>query len=471
MLFNSYSIVLFLAVTLAAYWSVPARGRAPLLLLAGYVFYGAWDYRFLALLFATTVIDYAAARAIYATPDPWRRKLFLLTSLGANLGVLGFFKYYNFFVDTFEVFLAQLGIPAHARTLRIILPLGISFYTFQSMSYTIDVYRRRVQPSRDFVTYAAYVAFFPQLCAGPIERFEHLYPQLARPAVLDLGQVRAGLFLCLQGFVKKVVVADGIAPIVDEVFAALTAHNAGEVLGASLLFTLQIYCDFSGYSDIARGVAYFFGVELTENFRAPLLSRSITEFWRRWHISLSHWLRDYLYIPLGGNRHGQWATYRNLMLTMLLGGLWHGADWKFVVWGGLHGGLLALERALFFGSGRGDWPVLSRRNWPLHALAFVYTVLAVTAIFVFFRADSFGDAVDALRVIAGGEGLAAALQPRLFFAAGVVLCFDAPLRLTGRPAWILEWPLPVRLGVYTTLLASLLLLSGSYAQPFIYFAF
>jgi D-alanyl-lipoteichoic acid acyltransferase DltB (MBOAT superfamily) len=471
MLFTSYDFALFFLITLTAYWSLPQRLRLPLLLVAGYVFYGAWDYRFLALLFFTTCVDFAAGIAIYQATDARRRKLFLLLSIGTNLTVLGFFKYWNFFIDSFAVLLQQLGLVAHLPALRIVLPVGISFYTFQSMAYTIDVYRGRIAPSRDFLHYATYVAFFPQLVAGPIERFEHLYPQLGRLPAPTAEHLRRAVFLLMQGYVKKVVIADGIAPAVDEAFTNIDTLNAGRLLGGAILFTCQIYCDFCGYSEIARGVAYCFGVELMENFRTPFLSRSITEFWRRWHISLSQWLRDYLYIPLGGNRHGRWRTYRNLMTTMLLGGLWHGADWKFVVWGGLHGLLLSLERLFRFGERAPDVSPPRGSEWLRALPAMALTNLAVVAIFIFFRAASIGDAWAFVRGIAAADHLAAVASPTVLRTLALIALLDLPAFMTEKQTWILDWPLPLRVGVYTALLAVLIIFSGHYAQPFIYFAF
>jgi D-alanyl-lipoteichoic acid acyltransferase DltB (MBOAT superfamily) len=338
------------------------------------------------------------------------------------------------------------------------------------MSYTIDVYRRSAEPSRDFVTFATFVAFFPHLVAGPIMRFDHLYPQLANPAPVNPQWLRNGVFLLLQGYVKKVVISDNIAPIVDRAFTGIAAHNAGQLLEAALLFTCQIYCDFSGYTDIARGIAYFLGVELVPNFRAPLLAASITDFWRRWHISLSTWLRDYLYIPLGGNRLGAWRTYMNLMTTMLLGGLWHGADWKFVAWGGMHGLLLALERR-FRGGRDPDRHGVPARRLLSHLAWMVPTQAMVVLAFVFFRAASIGDACAVIARIASGSHLAAAATLRLAYTVGAIALLDLPLLLTDNQTWALRIPLPLRLALYTLLLLALITLSGQRNQSFIYFAF
>ncbi len=471
MLFNSYEFVLFFFVALAVHWTLPARARVYFILVASYFFYGNWDYRFLALLFISTVNDYVAGIGIHDAATPLRKRLFLLLSLSVNLGILGFFKYYNFFAASLHALLARLGVEVELWTLHVVLPVGISFYTFQSMAYAIDVYRKHLAPSRDFVTYAAFVAFFPQLVAGPIGRYERLYPQLANPAPPNAHWMRMGVFLMLQGYVKKVVIADNVSPLVDAVFNNVGAHNAGQLLEAALLFTAQIYCDFSGYTDIARGVAYFFGVELGVNFRAPLLAASITDFWRRWHISLSQWLRDYLYIPLGGNRKGAVRTYVNLMLTMLLGGLWHGADWKFVVWGGIHGALLAFERRFLLRDDPAGGGRLTRRGLAAQCAFWLPTQAAVVLAFVFFRANSIGDAWTLITTVAAGSGLAAAATLHVAYAYGAIFLLDLPVRLADEQAWALRVPLPLRVLFYTLLLLALITLSGNQNQSFIYFAF
>jgi alginate O-acetyltransferase complex protein AlgI len=471
MLFNSFQFVVFLVPVLLGYWLLPSRSKTYFLLAASYVFYGSWDYRFLSLIVLSTMIDYGAGLAIDATEDPRRRKLYLLVSMTANLGILGFFKYCNFFVENLEVLLRSLGVSFDFGTLHIVLPVGISFYTFQSMSYTIDVYRRQTKATPDFIGFATYVAFFPQLVAGPIERFDRLYGQLENPVPPTVEYLRRALFLCLQGYVKKVVIADNISAVIDPVFDNPARFMSGALLEASVLFTCQIYCDFSGYSDIARGVSYLFGVELMENFRAPLFSRSITEFWRRWHISLSTWLRDYLYIPLGGNRKGPRATYVNLMLTMLLGGLWHGAQWKFVVWGALHGLALAFERRFVFRGRSRDIPLPTRRNWPLHLCLQLVTFAAVVFIFIFFRADDLTGAYVIIRRIAALVDIRAVATLRLAYALGAIVILDLPLFLTDCQTWALRWPLVLRVILYSLLLLSLVVLSGHHNQSFIYFAF
>lgn len=343
MTFIAFFVTVYLAYLLSAR-NYHVQNR--ILLIASYFFYGSWDWRFLGLLFISTVTDYFIGRAMDANSDDKKRKLLLTISLLTNLSILGFFKYFNFFADSFSELLSTFGMNADMPTLNIILPVGISFYTFQTLSYTIDIYRRRLKSTNDFFDFALFVAFFPQLVAGPIERARNLLPQIARPRKVTAAMVDAGLFLILWGYFKKVVIADNVGLISDAVFGDYAQFHGVDILVGILAFTIQIYCDFSGYSDIARGICKLMGFELMVNFRLPYFALNPSDFWTRWHISLSSWLRDYLYIPLGGNRLGNFYTYRNLMLTMLLGGLWHGAAWNFVIWGAYHGTLLALYRML-----------------------------------------------------------------------------------------------------------------------------
>lgn len=338
MLFNSNVFLQFFAAFLLLYYLVRQnlRARNWLLVAASYLFYGWWDYRFLSLLFISSLVDYLVGLRLDAVGAPGKRRLWLIISLAANLGILGFFKYYGFFVESFAALLEGLGMRVSLQTLNIVLPVGISFYTFQTMSYTLDVYRGKLMPIGNLVTFMAYVAFFPQLVAGPIERASHLLPQMESTRIITRRMVEVGIWLVLWGMFTKVVVADNLAPLVD--MAYQQAHPSGPlVILGTIAFALQIYGDFSGYSDIARGLAMMLGFDLMINFNLPYLATSIREFWRRWHISLSTWLRDYLYIPLGGNRQGESRAGLNLFITMLLGGLWHGAAWHFVAWGGWHG--------------------------------------------------------------------------------------------------------------------------------------
>lgn len=469
MLFNSLHFVFFLPVVLLAVGILPVRWRNPFLLAASYYFYGSWDWRFLTLLVATTCVDYWAGRTIDATADERRRRFVLGLSIAANLGVLGFFKYFNFFVDSARAALAAIGLDAPRPLLDIVLPVGISFYTFQSMSYTIDIYRREMEPARSFWDFALYVAFFPQLVAGPIERATTLLPQLLKPAPVTADRVNVGLMLMLIGFTKKVLIADSVAPEVDRIFADPGAMSAGELLRGGYLFVLQIYCDFAGYSDIARGVSELFGVRLMVNFNQPYLTQSLTEFWRCWHISLSTWLRDYLYLPLGGSRRGTFLTYRNLMITWLLAGLWHGANWTYVAWGGLNGLVLAIERALGIGRAARAESANPVARWSGRVARMVWTFHIWVFVMIVFRCPSFAVAIEYYAGLFRLDGLASVgWQP---IAAGLaVLAIDIPQRASGEHVVFLRLPWWAQSAAYAGLCLGMILYGGG-EVPFIYFQF
>jgi D-alanyl-lipoteichoic acid acyltransferase DltB (MBOAT superfamily) len=347
MLFNSWQFAVFFGALFPAYWAVRKYPRIQnvLLLCAGYYFYACWSVRFLSLLVLSTVMDYACGLWVDRVQEPHRRRWIVGLSMALNLGMLGFFKYYNFFAENLQVLLQNLGISMPLARLQVILPIGISFYTFQSMSYVIDVYRRDIKPTKNLVQFAAFVSFFPHLVAGPIMRPTTLLPQIATRRQFRLDQFYAGAYLIFWGLVEKVVIADNLAIVVKDCFGRWETLDGGSALLAIYAFAFQIYGDFAGYTDIARGVAKCLGFELSLNFNLPYFATSPRDFWNRWHISLSQWLRDYLYIALGGSRGGTLRTYRNLMLTMVLGGLWHGAAWTFVIWGFYQGCLLVLHRA------------------------------------------------------------------------------------------------------------------------------
>ena len=397
MLFNTTNFFVFLAVVLALFYASPRRLRKYILLAASYFFYGSWNYKFIALLLTLTVIDYTAGIWLERTPPGGRRKIFLVLSLCANLGFLGFFKYYNFLAGNLALL---MGRPVNAYLLNIVLPLGISFHTFQSMSYVIDVYRGEQEAIRNPIDYALFICFFPQLVAGPIVRAREFFHDLLKWTPPTSEDVSRGLFLLALGLTKKMAYADQFAKVANLYFGDLAGHPGMRAAWSGVFsFGMQIYFDFSGYTDMAIGMALLLGFHFPVNFRRPYLAASITDFWRRWHISLSRWLRDYLYISLGGNRHGRWKTYRNLMLTMLLGGLWHGASWNFLIWGGYHGGLLAAERAL-----RSD----TERPWPggwLYPLKAVATCALVMIGWVFFRAVDLKQSAEVLaRMFSGAPG-------------------------------------------------------------------
>lgn len=340
MTFNSLQFFFFFIFFYGVYRLLPHKRRNIWLLAASYFFYGCWDWRFLGLIWLSTLVDYLCALQIHRSVEKKRRTFWLSVSIVSNLSILGFFKYAGFFLDSLKQLLLLLGWGHDIPLLRLILPVGISFYTFQTLGYTIDVYRNKIDPVKDLLDYSLYVAYFPQLVAGPIERAHNLVPQFSRNRVITSNQIREGLWLINFGLFKKIFIADNLAFIVDAVFQGHTAISGGEVLMAIYAFSFQIYGDFSGYSDIARGTSKLMGIEIMENFKFPYFVTTPRDFWRNWHISLSTWLKDYLYIPLGGNRCPQNIVYRNLFITMLLGGLWHGAAWKFVFWGAYHGGVM-----------------------------------------------------------------------------------------------------------------------------------
>jgi D-alanyl-lipoteichoic acid acyltransferase DltB (MBOAT superfamily) len=469
--FNSLEFFVFLPLVLLLYHRLRHGRQNLLLLIASYLFYGWWDYRFLALLAFTTLVDYAVGIFLGRTEDPRTRKRLLITSIVVNLGVLGFFKYFNFFVDSAGAMLENAGLSPNLPTLRIILPVGISFYTFQSMSYAFDVYRRRIPPATSLIDFALYVAYFPQLVAGPIERAQALLPQITRARERpSSGQVSSGLLLILLGLFKKVAIADVMAPIVESSFAAPGAQNSVALLFGVYAFALQIYGDFSGYTDIARGTSRLMGIELMENFNQPYLSRNITSFWRTWHISLSTWLYDYLYIPLGGNRKGRSTTYRNLMLVMLLGGLWHGAAWTFVIWGGLHGLYLAIHRAFGAYVPRGYQGRFEFRRDFIPALA---TFHLVAFAWIFFRAESVKMASSYIQeLIRFQPGIPNPNDVILVaFAALAVLSIDLWQRNAGQHEVMLQWRPKWQGFAYATCLLAIIVFSGGPTTPFIYFQF
>lgn len=343
MLFNSINFWIFFAIVYVLYLTFKHKWQNRMLLVASYFFYGSWDWRFLSLIFISTLVDYYSGIKIHDSTEPRRRKAFLALSMCTNLGLLGFFKYFDFFAQSFQGMMGGLGLNVSYTTLNIILPVGISFYTFQTMSYTIDVYRNKLAPTKDFLDFALFVAFFPQLVAGPIERAFNLLPMVQNKRTVSLEQISRGIQLITWGLFKKVFIADNLGIIVDSVYADHLSMSSLQLMAVLYAFLFQIYCDFSAYSDIARGLAKLMGFDLMLNFNLPFFAQNADEFWRRWHISLSTWLRDYLYISLGGNKGSAMRKLFNAAATMLLAGLWHGASWTFVLWGGYYGVLLVLN--------------------------------------------------------------------------------------------------------------------------------
>ena len=426
---------------------------------------------------AITVLAVAIANLIYfplsRMDEANRRRIGLALTITANIGLLACFKYFNFFVDSADQLLGALGLSASTFHLHIILPAGISFYTFQSLSYTIDVYKRKTPAIHSLEDYALFVMFFPVLVAGPIERAGHMVPKLTTPRVLTLDQTTRGLFLVLIGLFKKVAIADGLAPSVSSVFDTSGQMHRIDIVAASVLFAVQIYCDFSGYTDIARGVGKILGIDLLLNFNLPYFSRGPSEFWQRWHISLSTWLRDYLYIPLGGNRLGESKTYRNLMITMILGGLWHGAAWNFVLWGFYQGAILCLYR-LVLGDRKADPHPF--RSHPLRSILSLAVFFSITCYgWLLFRAGSFGQIATFTRVLLTENGpLSLSMaRPTLSALAGLLILavFELMEYRAGDRQYYRSWPRPIRGALYAVMIFILSMgLSNAPAQ-FIYFQF
>lgn len=336
MIFNSLTFYIFLPIVFCLYWITPQqKWRNIILLIASYIFYGWWDWRFLSLIIASSFVDYYVGLKLVQA-SILHKKYWLWTSLGFNLGLLGFFKYYNFFVDSLKISLTEFGINLNYSTLEIILPVGISFYTFQTLSYSIDIYRGKLKPTNNLIAFFTFVSFFPQLVAGPIERASHLLPQFFQIKKFDYSWAVSGARLILWGLFKKVVIADNLAVLVDSIFTRFEVKAGWFLYEGLIFFAIQIYCDFSGYSDIARGVSRWFGIDIMRNFHRPYIAQSFRDFWSRWHISLSTWFKDYVYIPLGGNKKGKLYQINNLGITFMISGLWHGANWTFVIWGFLH---------------------------------------------------------------------------------------------------------------------------------------
>ena len=386
MLFNSIEYLIFLPIVFIIYWLLKNsyKNQNILLLISSYVFYGWWDYRFLSLIIFSSFLDYFVGQKIEEAIGEKRKKRWLLVSLCSNLGLLGVFKYYNFFADSFASTMSTIGWEVNDLTLNIILPVGISFYTFQTLSYSIDIYRNQIKASRDIVGFFTFVSLFPQLVAGPIERASNLIPQIEKKRDLNVTLLKTGVFQIFIGLFRKVAIADNLGVYVDSVYGNYEIHNSSTLVVATVFYAFQIYFDFSGYSDIAIGSAKLFGFNFNRNFNFPYFSRTLTEFWRRWHMSLSFWLRDYLYISLGGNRKGIAITYRNLLLTMLIGGLWHGSSWNFVIWGGIHGLFLSLEKYTF--------SALKIKTF--NAFGYIYTFVVVLISWIFFRAPNLKSAAS-----------------------------------------------------------------------------
>ena len=472
MIFTSFEFIAFFAIVLLLRSALKnLEAEKWMMLTASLLFYMSWNPPFVLLLIFTSGLDFYVGRWLERSEKQRTRRWLLTASLLANLGILAYFKYTNFFFETWHTLLGSIGIKFDPVLLNIILPAGISFFTFQSMSYTIDVYRREIPACQSLRDFLLFVAFFPQLVAGPIVRAADFLPQLLKRQRASWMEIESGLALFALGAIKKLVISDQIAGHVDLIFTRPGSYDALSLLLGAIGFALQIYCDFSGYSDMAIGCARMMGYDFCINFKMPYSSTSVTEFWRRWHISLSTWLRDYLYISLGGNRRGNTRTHLNLMLTMLLGGLWHGASWNFVIWGGLHGLGLIMHKT---------WrSLLGERARVLDAsrlgslAGWLCTMALVLAGWIFFRASGFHDATTMLaRIVTWQTGGVRLLSPQIFMALALVAGAHLCISKNGNwIAWIVEKPMPVRIVTYTTLLMAILCLGARESAPFIYFQF
>ena len=483
--FTSFTYLAFLPLVLLCYCLIRScRLQNTLLLFASYVFYGWWDWRFCILMLASSLVDYGVGELLHRTEQPNRRNWLLAVSIGCNLGLLGIFKYLNFFIESFQEFGWLFGFNMTGGTLEIILPVGISFYTFQTMSYTLDIYRKKLHPADSIINYLAFVSFFPQLVAGPIERASHLLPQLQRPRRVTWEDSTSGVRQILCGFFKKIVIADSVAIFVSEAYVNPAETSGAQLMLATILFAFQIYCDFSAYSDIAIGTARLFGIELMQNFAYPYFSRSIHEFWQRWHISLSTWFRDYVYIPIGGNRDGTRLRNRNVMLTFIISGFWHGAAWRFLGWGAFHGAALMTERTAGTAA-RSEDPAKSRLLPSVTELAQILLTFCIVCLgWVLFRADSLTDTVIIWQKIVTSIISTSQWQPLqieyssggpLFYTLNTLLVFVVVEWIHRRRPFPLEighWPTPVRWPAYTLVLWLIVEHADRTPQnPFIYFQF
>jgi D-alanyl-lipoteichoic acid acyltransferase DltB (MBOAT superfamily) len=482
MLFNSIDFAIFLPIVFILYWFVTNHNlkiQNILIVVASYVFYGWWDWRFLSLILFSTLVDFSVGLGLKNQNDPAKRKVLLWISILVNLGFLGFFKYYNFFLDNFISAFSFFGSEFKANSLNIILPVGISFYTFQTMSYSIDVYYRKLEPTNDFIAFAAFVSFFPQLVAGPIERATHLLPQFYTQRKFDYSKAVDGMRQILWGLFKKIVIADNCAEFANQIFNNSSSYNGSTLVLGVLFFTFQIYGDFSGYSDIAIGTSRLFGFDLMRNFAFPYFSRDIAEFWRRWHISLSTWFRDYLYIPLGGSKGGLSMKVRNTFIIFIVSGFWHGANWTFIVWGALNA--LYFLPLLVTNNNRNNLDIVAKgKLLPSfkEASQILFTFSLTMLAWIFFRAQNVNHALSYLSQIFSSSLFSIPLfedRQRAFTTLILVSAFLF-LEWIGREEQYalakvgLKWKRPFRFAFYYSIIVTILWFGGS-EQQFIYFQF
>ena len=487
MLFNSIDFAIFLPIVFIIYWFVTNKNlklQNFLIVAASYLFYGWWDWRFLSLILFSTIVDFNVGHQLKNEKNLIKRKVLLWTSILVNLGFLGFFKYYNFFLYNFITAFSFFGTEIKANSLNIILPVGISFYTFQTLSYTIDVYKRQLEPTKDFIAFSAFVSFFPQLVAGPIERATHLLPQFYKKRTFDYSKAVDGMRQILWGLFKKIVIADNCAEYANLIFNNSADYSGSTLVLGALFFTFQIYGDFSGYSDIAIGTSRLFGFDLMRNFNFPYFSRDIAEFWRRWHISLSTWFRDYLYIPLGGSRGGTWDKVRNTFIIFIVSGFWHGANWTFIVWGALNA--IYFLPLLLTNNNRNNLETVARGKL-LPSLKEVYLMLLTFGLTVFawilFRAENIGHAWHFIQdMFIGLTSKSGYVQTfnlfhwKIGLALPTIILSFILVEWFGRESQYafenigLKWKTPFRYVLYYTLLFTIIWFSGK-EQEFIYFQF
>lgn len=482
MLFNSIDFAIFLPIVFLLYWFVTNKNlklQNLLIVVASYLFYGWWDWRFLSLILFSTIVDYTVGRKLRNEEIQTKRKILLWVSIIVNLGFLGFFKYYNFFLDNFITAFSFFGQEIQGNSLNIILPVGISFYTFQTLSYTIDVYKRKLEPTKDFIAFSAFVSFFPQLVAGPIERATHLLPQFYKKRTFDYSRAVDGMRQILWGLFKKIVIADNCAEYANQIFNNSADMNGSTLVLGALFFTFQIYGDFSGYSDIAIGTSRLFGFDLMRNFNFPYFSRDIAEFWRRWHISLSTWFRDYLYIPLGGSRGGTWMKVRNTFIIFIVSGFWHGANWTFIVWGALNA-IYFLPLLLTNNNRNNIETVAQGKLLPsIKELSFILLTFGLTVFaWIFFRAENIGHAISYISEI---------VSPSLFSIPKFAYMYNALITIILVGIFVLiewfgregqyaisnlgfKWKRPIRYAMYYAIIIAIFWFGGK-EQQFIYFQF
>ncbi len=473
MLFNTIQFAVFFAIVLALYHALPFRWQNRMLLVASYLFYAAWDWRFLSLIFISTTVDFYVGKFLHESKDARRRKHILFWSVLFNLGFLGFFKYFNFFAANLHALLGAMGFQVNPTTLNVILPVGISFYTFQSMSYTLDIYRGTMRPTTHYFDFALNVAFFPHMVAGPIQRASSLIDQISAPRIVTRDCIAEGAHLMLWGLFKKMVIADNMALITEQIFSQTGNYNAGQVFVGALAFAFQIYGDFSGYSDIARGCARLMGFNLMVNFNLPYFALNPQDFWRRWHISLSTWLRDYLYISLGGSRKGEARTHLNLMLTMVIGGLWHGAAWTFVIWGFYHGALLAIHRLIQQHALKRttQWSATAEFAWKWGRIAFMFALtLYGWLIFRAKNAEQLWNMTSGLLVF-GFSNKAIFLVVKILLYCSLLLLVQFFQHRRNNLDVVRKSPLVVQVGFYLVIFYLIVLIGAFNAQSFIYFQF